>query len=79
MILPSRRLLWLAATLFASAVAVSVYGARELWAALAALLAAAALFDAGLRATSGAHGLAPHAQALALGVRTRRPRISTPR
>jgi uncharacterized protein (DUF58 family) len=70
-ILPSRRLLWLAAMLFASAVAVSVYGARELWAVLAALLAAAALYDAWTALRLPAPAVARRApNALALGVRT---------
>jgi uncharacterized protein (DUF58 family) len=71
MILPSTRLLWLGALLFAAAIGVSIYGYRELWTGLAAVLLAAALFDA----WSGSRLPAPVVarrvpNALALGVRT---------
>ena len=71
MILPSRRLVWLAAMLFAAAVAVSIYGAAaQLWLALAALLAAAALCDAWSALRMPVPTVARRApNALALGVR----------
>ena len=71
MILPSPRLLWLLAALFAAAIGASIYGSGEIWFAAAALVAAAALLDAALAARLPAPALSrrvPHA--LALGVRT---------
>ena len=71
MILPSSRLLWLAAVLLGAALAASIYGAQEAWFAAAALVAAAALIDAAMAARLPAPVLSrrvPHA--LALGVRT---------
>jgi uncharacterized protein (DUF58 family) len=70
-ILPSPRLLWLAVALFAAAIGVSIYGHREIWFAAAALIAAAALFDAGLASRLPAPAVARRVpNALALGVRT---------
>ena len=53
-LLPSARLLWIAAVLFAAAIGVSIYGYQKFWVGVAALLAIAALFDAwaGLRLPS---------------------------
>jgi uncharacterized protein (DUF58 family) len=70
-ILPSPRLLWIAAVLFAAAIGVSIWGYQEFWAGVAALLAIAALADAfaGLRLPVPAVARrVPNA--LALGVRT---------
>jgi uncharacterized protein (DUF58 family) len=69
--LPSSRLLWLLAALFAAAIGVSIYGYREAWLAAAALLAATALFDAGMASRLPAPAVARRVpNALALGVRT---------
>jgi uncharacterized protein (DUF58 family) len=70
-ILPSSRLLWILAALFAAAIGASVYGRQELWFAAAALAFAAALLDAAMALRLPAPALSrrvPHA--LALGVNT---------
>ena len=71
MILPSARLLGLAAALLAGALAASIYGGEDIWFVAAALIAAAAMVDAAMAARLPAPALSrrvPHA--LALGVRT---------
>ena len=50
MILPSARLLWLAAALLAGALPASVYGEQDVWFVAAALIAAAAMVDAAMAA-----------------------------
>jgi uncharacterized protein (DUF58 family) len=70
-ILPSSRLLWLAAVLFGAAIGVSIFGYQELWAGLAALLLVASLVDAAAATRLPAPAVARRApNALALGVRT---------
>lgn len=71
MILPSTRLLWIGATLFAAAIGVSIYGYQELWAGVAAVLAALAALDAWAGWRLPAPVVARRVpNALALGVRT---------
>ena len=50
MILPSARLLGLAAALLAGALAASIYGGEDIWFVAAALIAAAAMVDAAMAA-----------------------------
>ena len=71
MILPSTRLLWIAAALFAGAVGVSIYGYQEFWSGVALVLLALALFDAWAGWRQGAPAVVRRVpNAFALGVRT---------
>jgi uncharacterized protein (DUF58 family) len=70
-IVPSFRLLWVLAALLAAAVAFSVWGHPQPWFAAAALVAAAALADAGLVLRQPAPAVARRVpNALALGVKS---------
>ena len=69
--IPSPRLLWLTAALFAAAIGVSIWGYQEFWSGLAVLLALAALVDAWIAVRVPAPAVARRVpSSLALGVYT---------